>query len=250
MTTPDNTRVALIVGGTGAIGHAAASAFAGQHFDVIISGRDEKAAEDVLRSIDEAGAGGLFLPCDLTDPAAIEKMSMQAVNYRGRIDVAFNNAGWEGVAAQVDDIDEQDWQRMMDIKLSGTWRCMKFELRQMLKQGSGSIVNMAGNWGLVGFPQYGAYCAAAHGVMGLTRTAALEYAAKGIRVNAVCPGAVDTPLLDRIFGGSVEAREGFAAGLPLGRIATAAEVAEAVLWLASDSASYVNGHALELTGGS
>ena len=119
----------------------------------------------------------------------------------------------------------------------------------MQEQGSGSIVNMAGNWGLVGFPEYGAYCAAAHGVMGLTRAAALDYARQGIRVNAVCPGAVDTPLLDRIFGGNQDIKNGFAESLPLGRIASAEEVAEAVVWLSSDEASYVNGHALELTGG-
>ena len=127
---------------------------------------------------------------------------------------------------------------------------MKFELRQMLKQRSGAIVNMAGNWGLVGFPEYGAYCAAAHGVMGITRAAALEYARDGIRINAVCPGAVDTPLLDRIFGGNQEIKNGFAEQLPMGRLATAEEIAKAVVWLGSDSASYINGHGLELTGGS
>ena len=146
-------------------------------------------------------------------------------------------------------IEEADWQRMLDIKLTGLWRCMKFELKQMLVQGNGSIVNMSGNWGLVGFPEYGAYCAAAHGIMGITKAAALEYVGDGIRVNAVCPGAVDTPLLDRIFGGNEEIKNGFGEQLPMGRLATAEEIAEAVIWLSSDAASYVNGHGLELTGG-
>lgn len=176
-------------------------------------------------------------------------MAQKSVQAFGRIDIAFNNAGWEGVPAKTADIEEEHWQRMLDIKLTGVWRCMKFELQQMQQQGQGVIVNMAGNWGLVGFAQYGAYCAAAHGIMGLTRTAALEYAAEGIRVNAVCPGAVDTPLLDRIFGGDQEIKNGFGASLPLGRIATPEEIADAVLWLSSDASSYVNGHGLELTGG-
>ena len=237
------------MGGTGAIGQATALAFARLNKHIIIAGRDEKAADEVLTAIEDTGSQGKFIQCDLTDPDSVSNLSRESVNAYGAIDIAFNNAGWEGVAANIADIEESDWQRMLDIKLTGVMRCMKFELTQMLKQGGGSIINMAGNWGLEGFAQYGSYCAAAHGVMGLTRTAALEYGAKGIRINAVCPGAVDTPLLDRIFGGSQEAKDGFAAQLPLGRLTTAEEVAEAVVWLSSDGASYVNGHALELTGG-
>jgi NAD(P)-dependent dehydrogenase (short-subunit alcohol dehydrogenase family) len=168
----------------------------------------------------------------------------------GTIDIAFNNAGWEGVPAKTADIEEDDWHKMLDIKLTGVWRCMKFELKQMLNQGGGAIVNMSGNWGLVGFPEYGAYCAAAHGIMGLTKAAALEYVRDGIRVNALCPGAVDTPLLDRIFGGNQEIKKAYGEQLAMGRLATPEEIAEAVVWLCSESASYVNGHGLELTGGS
>ena len=242
-------KIILIVGGTGSIGEASAIAFAKRGDKIIISGRNADAAESILNKISDAGSDGLFIPCDLTQPESIEELGRQAVSAYGRLDVAFNNAGWEGVAAKVDEIDEADWQLMLDIKLSGVWRCMKFELKHMQAQGGGAIVNMAGNWGLVGFAQYGAYCAAAHGVMGLTRTAALEYAGDIIRVNAVCPGAVDTPLLDRIFGGDADVKNGFAQSLPMGRLTGAEEVAEAVLWLSSAKASYVNGHALELTGG-
>jgi NAD(P)-dependent dehydrogenase (short-subunit alcohol dehydrogenase family) len=244
-----DNKVVLIVGGTGSIGAASAIAFARRGAKIIIAGRNAPAAESVLQQVNESGSEGVFIQVDLTEPGSVENLSSQATDAYGSIDIAFNNAGWEGVAAKTADIEEADWQRMLDIKLTGLWRCMKFEIKQMLKQGGGSIVNMSGNWGLVGFPEYGAYCAAAHGIMGITKTAALEYVRDGIRVNAVCPGAVDTPLLDRIFGGNEEIKNGFGEQLPMGRIATPEEIAEAVLWLCSDAASYVNGHGLELTGG-
>jgi NAD(P)-dependent dehydrogenase (short-subunit alcohol dehydrogenase family) len=243
-------KVALIVGGTGSIGGATALAFARQQSKIIIVGRDEGAANEVLELVNTAGSEGVFIHCDLTDPASVESLAEQAPAAYGSIDIAFNNAGWEGKPAKTADIEEADWHKMLDIKLTGVWRCMKFEIQQMLKQGSGAIVNMSGNWGIVGFPEYGAYCAAAHGIMGITKAAALEYVRDGIRVNAICPGAVDTPLLDRIFGGNQEAKKGYAEQLPMGRIASPEEIAEAVLWLCSDSASYVNGHGLELTGSS
>jgi NAD(P)-dependent dehydrogenase (short-subunit alcohol dehydrogenase family) len=139
---------------------------------------------------------------------------------------------------------------MLDVKLSGVWRGMRCELRQLQKQaGGGAIVNMAGTWGLVGFPRYSSYCAAAHGILGLTKAAAMEYGREGIRINAVCPGAVDTPLLDRIFGGNAQAKEQFGHQLVAGRVANPDEVAQAVLWLCSNAASYVNGEALVLNGG-
>ena len=249
MTVTLENKIVLIVGGTGAIGCATALAFANRGCKVIIAGRNKTAADEVIHSVKDAGSEATFIQTDLTDAESINTLATQSVSAYGAIDYAFNNAGWEGVPAKMADIDEQDWQRMMNIKLTGVWRCMKFELKQMQQQGHGAIVNMAGNWGLVGFAQYGAYCAAAHGIMGLTKTAALEYAREGIRINAVCPGAVDTPLLDRLVGGNKEVKEGFAEQLAIGRLATAEEIAEAVLWLCSDKASYVNGHGLELTGG-
>ncbi len=250
MMTDLKNKVVLIVGGTGSIGSATAVAFARQGCKIIIAGRNNDAAEKVLDSISEAGSEGVFIQTDLSDPSSINKLAEEAVTTYDTLDIAFNNAGWEGVAAKTADIDEADWQKMLDIKLSGVWRCMKFELQHMQDHGGGNIINMAGNWGLIGFAQYGAYCAAAHGVMGLTKTAALEYARDDIRVNAVCPGAVDTPLLDRIFDGNQEIKNAVSEQLPIGRIATPKEVANAVVWLSSDSASYVNGHGLELTGGS
>ena len=249
MTVDLENKTALIVGGTGAIGRATAVAFAHHGCKTIIAGRNAAAANDVLEAVANAGSEAVFVQADLTDPHSVDKLATQSVSAYGSIDYAFNNAGWEGVAAKTADIDEDDWQTMLDIKLTGVWRCMKFELKQMQQQGNGAIVNMAGNWGLIGFAEYGAYCAAAHGIMGLTKTAALEYARDGIRINAVCPGAVDTPLLDRLVGGSNDIKDSFSQQLALGRLATAEEVAAAVVWLCSDAASYVNGHGLELTGG-
>ena len=138
---------------------------------------------------------------------------------------------------------------MIDTKLNGVWRGMKCQIPAILEAGGGSIVNMAGNWGLIGFPTYAAYCAAAHGVMGLTKAAAMEYVGAGIRINAVCPGAVDAPILDRMTGGNAEIKNSFAQQLPVGRLCSQEDIAEAVLWLASDAASYVNGVGLVLDGG-
>jgi NAD(P)-dependent dehydrogenase (short-subunit alcohol dehydrogenase family) len=250
MTAKLENKSVLIVGGTGSIGRATAVAFARLGCKIIIAGRDDSAGEEVLTALTKAGSEGVFIQTDLTDTRSVDNLAQQAPAVYGTIDIAFNNAGWEGVPAKTADIEEDDWHKMLDIKLTGVWRCMKFELKQMLNQGGGAIVNMSGNWGLVGFPEYGAYCAAAHGIMGLTKAAALEYVRDGIRVNALCPGAVDTPLLDRIFGGNQEIKKAYGEQLAMGRLATPEEIAEAVVWLCSESASYVNGHGLELTGGS
>jgi len=243
-------KVALIVGATGAIGAQTAQLFSAAGARLVLAGRDATAGAALLAKVEEKGPEAIFVTCDVTDTASIRRMVDEAVDRFGRIDCAFNNAGWEGVAAESADISEDDWQRMLDIKLSGTWRGLKYQVRQMLAQGgTGAIVNMAGNWGLVGFPRYGAYCAASHGVMGLTRTAALEYAGAGIRVNAICPGAVDTPMLDRMVGGDEGVKAAFAASIPAGRLALPSDVAQAVLWLCSDRAAYVTGQGIQLTGG-
>lgn len=242
-------RVALIVGGTGGIGAATAIQFARAGANVVLAGRNEQAAKMTIAAIRSAKTDAVFIRADVTRSDEMERLVAAAVEKFGRLDCAFNNAGWEGVASNSADIGEEDWLRMMDVKLNGAWRSMKYQVHQMLKQGGGSIVNMAGNWGLVGFPRYASYCAAAHGVMGLTRAAALEYAGNGIRINAVCPGAVDAPMLDRMVAGSAAAKVGFASTIPMGRLATPDDVAQAVLWLCSDLAPYVTGQAIVLTGG-
>jgi NAD(P)-dependent dehydrogenase (short-subunit alcohol dehydrogenase family) len=242
-------KVALVVGATGAIGARTAQLFARANARLVLAGRDPAKGAELLGDMEKAGAEAIFVTCDVTDSATMERAVAEAVARFGRIDCAFNNAGWEGNAVESAEIGEDDWLRMIDVKLNGTWRGLKYQARQMLAQGDGgAIVNMAGSWGLVGFPRYASYCAAAHGIMGLTRAAAMEYAGAGIRINAVCPGAVDTPMLDRMVGGSAEVKSAFAAANPMGRLALPEDVAQAVLWLSSDLASYVSGQGIVLTG--
>lgn len=239
-----NDKVSVVVGGTSGIGLATAIAFRQAGHKTIIAGRSAETGELVARENDLE-----FLSCDVTKPDGPATLISTIVSRYGQINHAFNNAGWEGPAVPTDEISEDDWQSMINTKLSGVWRCMAAELAEMKKHASGSIVNMAGNWGLVGFPNYSSYCAAAHGIMGVTKAAAMEYASQGIRVNAVCPGAVDAPMLDRMVGGSEEIKNSFGQQLAIGRICKPAEIAEAVVWLCSDQASYVNGVGLNLDGG-
>ncbi|MGR8946604.1 MAG: SDR family NAD(P)-dependent oxidoreductase [Gammaproteobacteria bacterium] len=237
-------KVSLVVGGTSGIGLATAKAYAAAGYTTVIAGRNPASGEQIA-----ARHGLLFYACDVTDPDSPATILEAIVNDHGQLDAAFNNAGWEGPAVPTDEITEQDWLTMINTKLNGVWRCMSAELKVMKKQSRGAIVNMAGNWGLVGFPNYASYCAAAHGIMGLTKAAAMEYAALGIRINAVCPGAVDAPMLDRMVGGNAEIKSSFGQQLAIGRICTAEEVAAAVVWLSSPAASYVNGVGLNLDGG-
>jgi NAD(P)-dependent dehydrogenase (short-subunit alcohol dehydrogenase family) len=242
-------RVVLIMGGTGAIGGATALSFARQGAKVVLAGRNEAAAAGTVEKMKEVRAEATFIHADVTQLDDMAHVVEETVAKFGRLDCAFNNAGWEGPAHETADIDEGDWAKMLDVKLSGVWRGMKYQLQQMVRQGGGCIINMAGNWGLIGAPNYAAYCAAAHGIIGLTKTAALEYARRKVRVNAVCPGAVDTPMLDRMFQGNVAAKSDYGASIPLGRLAQAQDVAETVLWLSSDSAGYITGQAIVLSGG-
>ena len=242
-------KVALIIGGTDGIGLAAADRFAAAGANVAIAGRDSGRGKRALDTLSATAGDALYVPVDVQDTSAVDAAVETCVQRWGHLDFAFNNAGWEGVPGPLETMHEADWQRMLATKLSGTWRALAAEIRQMRRQGSGAIVNMAGSWGLVGFPHFAAYCAAAHGVVGLTKAAALECAAAGIRVNAVCPGAVDAPMLDRMVGGDTNAKDGFAAALAVGRLCTPIEVANAVVWLCSPEASYVNGVALPIDAG-
>ena len=176
-------------------------------------------------------------------------MVKKTVDTYGRLDCAFNNAGIEGALQLTSDYDEAAWDRVLSINLKGVWLCMKAEIRQMLSQGGGAIVNTASAAGLVGIQGISAYVASKHGVNGLTKTAALEYAKSGIRVNAVCPGGVDTPMVKRVFGDNPQFAEAAAAGEPVGRLAQPSEIGEAVVWLCSDAASFVTGLPMAVDGG-
>ena len=242
-------KTVLILGGTSGIGRTTALRFAQEGANVVIGGRNEGNGNEVVRSIEAMDGNGLFVQTDVREPDGLQNAVDRAVGEFGALNVAFNNAGLAGTGNKAADESEADWLQMIDTKLNGVWRGMKCQIPAMLEAGGGSIVNMAGNWGLIGFPTYAAYCAAAHGVMGLTKAAAMEYVSAGIRINAVCPGAVDAPILDRMTGGNTEIKNSFAQQLPVGRLCSQEDIAGAVLWLASDGASYVNGVGLVLDGG-
>ena len=242
-------KVVLVLGGTSGIGKTTALRFAREGAGVVIGGRNADNGNEVARSIRNGGGSGLFVQTDVADIDALQNIVAVAVKEFGGLNVAFNNAGLAGTANKTADESEADWLDMIDTKLNGVWRGMKYQIPAMLESGGGSIINMAGNWGLTSFPGYAAYCAAAHGVMGLTKAAAMEYAGAGIRINAVCPGAVDAPILDRMTGGDTEIKNSFARQLPIGRLCSQEDIAEAVLWLASDASAYVNGTGLALDGG-
>ena len=242
-------KTVLILGATSGIGRTTALRFAQEGANVVIGGRNEDNGNEVVRSIEAMDGNGLFVQTDVREMDDLQNAVDRTVGEFGGLNVAFNNAGLAGTGNKAADESETDWSEMVDTKLNGVWRGMKCQIPAMLEAGGGAIVNMAGNWGLIGFPTYAAYCAAAHGVMGLTKAAAMEYVGAGIRINAVCPGAVDAPILDRMTGDNEEIKNSFAQQLPVGRLCSQEDIAEAVLWLASDAASYVNGVGLVLDGG-
>ncbi len=201
---------------------------------------------DLIR---ESGGDATFIPCDVSRASDVEALVGQAVAHYGRLDVAYNNAGVECEMAAIGDAGETDWDRVPSINLKGVWLCMKHEIPVMVDQGQGAIVNCSSVVGLLAQRNMASYVASKHGVVGLTRAAALEYAGDALRVNAVCPAIVDTAMLHRYTGGDAGLAEELTSQYPTSRITQADEVAEAVLWLCSDRASYVNGHALVIDGG-
>ena len=242
-------KIALVTGGSSGIGRATALAFAREGAKVVIGDIQVEGGERTLQAIKEAGGDAILVKTDVTRPDQVEALIKKAVETYGRLDCAFNNAGFEGARAPTADYTEEDWDRVISINLKGVWLCMKYEIPQMLKQGSGAIVNTASSAGLVGFRTAPAYTAAKHGILGLTKTAALDYAPAGIRINAVCPGVIRTPMLERLTGGHPKLEAWLIAQEPVGRAGTPEEVAEAVVWLCSDAASFVTGHPMAVDGG-
>jgi len=243
-------KVALVTGASSGIGRATALAFAQSGVKVVLADVSVEAGEGAAAEINkETGVPTSFVNCDVSKSADVERMVRHAVERFGRLDYAFNNAGTEGVQAPTAECSEENWDRTVAIDLKGTWLCMKYEIPQMLKQGGGAIVNCSSIAGLVGFPNIPAYVASKHGVIGLTKTAALEYAKKSIRVNAVCPGVIHTPMIDRFVGSNMEAMQALIAGEPIGRIGEPSEIADAVVYLCSSRASFVTGLAMQVDGG-
>jgi NAD(P)-dependent dehydrogenase (short-subunit alcohol dehydrogenase family) len=242
-------KVILVTGGGSGIGRATALAFAHEQATVVVADVDKEGGQATVNAISEASGEAVFIASDVSKSADVQAMVNQIVERYGRLDCAFNNAGIAGpVGIPWADYPEEAWEQVIGINLTGVWLCMKYEIQQMRKQGGGVIVNTASVMGLVG-AELASYCASKHGVVGLTKSAALAYSKEGLRVNAVCPGFIETPLLAPITGRNPQLAAEIAARHPVGRMGKAAEIAEAVLWLCSDAASFVTGHALVVDGG-
>lgn len=240
-------RVALVTGGNAGIGKATALLFAEKGAKVVIAARREPEGEQVVAEIMDGGGEATFVKVDVRDSAQVEALVDTVVATYGRLDHAFNNAG-VAAGGPLHELDEDTWDRVIDINLKGVFLCMKYELRQMLDQGSGTIVNNASMLGLAGSAGSGPYTAGKHGVVGLTKCAAMEYGGKGIRVNSICVGLVETDMTHGMIEG-IRQREAVASVNPLGRIGEPKEVAEAVVWLSSDAASFINAEAMRIDGG-
>ncbi len=242
-------KVALITGAGSGIGRASALAFAREGAKVAVADIVVEGGEETVRMVKEAGGEAFFIQVDVSNAAEVEAMVNTVVDTYGRIDCAYNNAGIEGRLASTDEYPEDVFDKVIDINLTGVWLCMKYELPHMLKQGSGAIVNTASGAGLIGVAGMSAYVASKHGVVGLTKTAALEYAKSGIRVNSVCPGLIQTPMVERLTADQPQLGEALVAAEPVGRTGKPEEIAESVVWLSSDAASFVTGHAMSVDGG-
>jgi NAD(P)-dependent dehydrogenase (short-subunit alcohol dehydrogenase family) len=243
-------KVAFVTGGASGIGRAAALAFAGEGASVAIADVSEQGNEETARLVEGLGGRSLAVRCDVTNSAEVKAALAKTVEVFGRLDFAFNNAGIEPRnPAPTADYDEEEWSRIVDVNLRGVFLCMKHEIPLILKQGGGAIVNTSSGAGIIGIKGSPAYTAAKHGVIGLTRAAALDYAAQNLRINAVCPGYIETPMMDRFTGGTAEGRAKVVAEEPAGRMGKPEEIAAAVLWLCSDAAAFVIGHAMVIDGG-
>ena len=249
MTTALRGKVAIVTGGTSGIGRDTAVLFAKAGAKVVVAGRREAEGKETIDLIRAAGGDGLLVKTDVSRAADVRALVQKTVEKFGRLDVAFNNAGIEGSWSPIAEQSEEDWDSTIDINLKGVWLCLKYEIQQMLKQGGGGvIVNMASVAGFIGSAGAATYCASKHGVMALTKSAALETARSGIRVNVVCPAVIETPMGERLWG-APEAKK-FALGLhPIGRFGKPEEIADAVMWMCSDGASFMTGQSLVLDGG-
>jgi NAD(P)-dependent dehydrogenase (short-subunit alcohol dehydrogenase family) len=242
-------KVALVTGGGSGIGRATALGFARDGAQVVIGDRDVQRGEETVSVIRDAGGTATFRETDVLVAAEVEALVDHAIATYGRLDVAFNNAGIEGDVRPLVEQTEANYDAVMDVNLKGVWLSMKYEIPRMLKQGGGAIVNCSSVAGVIGFPGIGIYVASKHAVIGLTKTAALEYSAKRIRINAVNPSLIDTEMADRLAAGIGTSKEELAPLHAIGRIGWVKEVADAVLWLCSDKASFITGHSLIVDGG-
>lgn len=242
-------KTALVTGAGSGIGHATAKAFAAAKAFVVLADVKKEEIETVANEINAAGGSALTVTCDVSNDGQVKAMIQKTVSTFGSLDMAFNNAGIISHFTPAIDISSEEWSRIIATNLRGVWNCLKEEVGQMLKQRGGSIVNCSSLAGLVASPGQAAYGATKHGVLGLTKTIGLEYASQGIRINAVCPGTIETPMIPFLVDGDEKVHERFVKSAPIGRLGKPEEIADAVLWLCSSGASYVIGHALAVDGG-
>ena len=242
-------KVALVTGAGSGMGLTTAKAFAAAGAAVALLGDREDEVRAAADELTRAGHKALAIRCNVADEHQVEAAVAKTAVTFGRLDAAFNNAGVQSPIAETADASSDEFDRVNGINLRGVWNCMKYELRQMRKQGSGAIVNNSSIGGLVGIAGRGVYHASKHGVLGLTKSASLEYAARGIRINAVCPGTIETPMVTDMLEREPEAMKEIMRVTPIGRLGRPEEIASAVLWLCSEGAGFVIGHALVVDGG-
>ena len=242
-------KVAIITGGSSGIGRATAVALAKEGVKVVIAGRRAKEGEETVQLVKEAGSDGIFVKTDVTNEDDVRSLVEKTVKTYGRLDYAFNNAGIGETMTPFVEQTSNVFDQIMDINVKGVWLCMKYEIPQMIRSKGGAIVNMSSVAGVMGFPQAPIYVASKHAVLGLTKSAALEYAKSGIRINAIAPGLVETEMVDRVAEGNKQIIENLKSRTPIGRIGDPQEIANAVVWLLSDKASFVLGHTLLVDGG-
>jgi NAD(P)-dependent dehydrogenase (short-subunit alcohol dehydrogenase family) len=242
-------KVAIITGGSSGIGRATAVALAKDGVKIAIAARRAKEGEETVRLVNEAGSEGTFVKTDVANEDDVRSLVEKTVKTYGRLDYAFNNAGIEETMTPLVDQTSDIFDQIMNVNVKGVWLCMKYEIPEMIRTGGGAIVNMSSIAGVMGFPKLPIYVASKHAVLGLTKSAALEYAKSGIRINAVAPGTVDTDMTKRATGDNEQFMETLKSMHPIGRIADPDEIANAVVWLLSDKASFVLGHTLLVDGG-